>query len=55
MCEGLEVWKAEFDVAQGGMQDCMEEKTVWDDKGKIGRDQIMGGLSSMPVNLPFIL
>lgn len=35
----------DFDVAKGGAQVCIEEKTVRDDKGKTGGAQIKGALA----------
>lgn len=46
--ECVEAWSVkskEFDVAKGGTQVCIEEKTVRDDKGKTGGDQIKRALA----------
>lgn len=45
----------EFEVAKGGMQVCIEEKTVRDDKGKQLMTISRVTSPSMPVNLHSIL
>lgn len=45
----------EFNVAKSGMQVCIEEKTVRDDKGKQVVTRSKAPSPSMPGNLHFIL